>query len=181
MPPTGAPNPVAHEAARSVLVRAYPRTGTDTGTLPVAPDHRQDGDPKRDESRLGAHADATITPDGVTTNGRADLTEVVSSVKCNVLSEESPAAGLLTSHFTLQTSNSTLSASDKPCETNPIGTGTKEGQVFDEKGVTSDPVPNGLEKTNPILGEGAMRANREIAGPRDRFPAGKVLVAGPAG
>jgi len=39
-----------------------------TGILPVGSDHGQDGDPKRDLSRLGTHAHGTEPHDGVTTN-----------------------------------------------------------------------------------------------------------------
>ena len=39
------------------------------------------------------------------------------------------------------------------CETNPILSDAKEGQVLDAKGVMSDCVQNGLEKTNPIFAQ----------------------------
>jgi len=134
----GEPNPVAEEAARSVLVRAYPCTGT----MPVAPNHRQD-------------ADATITPDGVITSRRPDpsrvpnLTEEAPSVKCEASGEESPGAGFPASNFKLAPSNS-APAEGLSCETNPIGADAQEGQVLDEKGVTSDAVKNGRRKTKPM-------------------------------
>ncbi len=37
-----------------------PRLARGTGILPVSPNHGQDGGPKRDLSRLGTHAHATI-------------------------------------------------------------------------------------------------------------------------
>ena len=59
----------------------------------------------------------------------------VSSLKGEVSSEEGSAAGVPTSNFTLETSNS---AEGRACETNPIWSEAKEGQVLDEKGVMSD-------------------------------------------
>jgi hypothetical protein len=41
-------------------------TARGTGILPVNLDHGRDGDPKRDLSRLGTRAHATVSPDGVT-------------------------------------------------------------------------------------------------------------------
>ncbi len=51
---------VRHEANRG--------SARGMGILPVSPNHGQDGEPKRNLSRLGTHAHATIPPHGGTTN-----------------------------------------------------------------------------------------------------------------
>jgi hypothetical protein len=61
----------AAEAVRGVPVRAYRGTGIPSASLsgqalPVLESHGQDGDPKRDSSRLGTHAHATRPPAGGT-------------------------------------------------------------------------------------------------------------------
>jgi len=61
------------------------------------------------------------------------------------------------------------------CETNPIWSEAKGGQVLDEKGVRSDVVRNRLKKTNPIFAENEpCQCLVEPAG------AGQALAAGPA-
>jgi hypothetical protein len=61
------------------------------------------------------------------------------------------------------------------CETNPIWSDAKGGQVLDEKGVMSDLVQNRFEETNPIFAENEpCQCLVEPAG------AGQALAAGPA-
>ena len=99
----------------------------------------------------------------------------VSSLKCEVSSQESRGPSLSSSDFTPATSNSTRSAANEvylsrtipapaaggawnaPDEeelrqTNPIGSEVREGQVLAGTGVRGDDVQNGPEKTKPIPG-----------------------------
>ena len=99
--------------------------------------HGRDGDPKRDESRLGTHAHAT-EPEGGTPNGDGDeacetnpISGGVSSLKCEVASEPSRVAeapGLPTSNGQPPTGDESAcgvgaslpQAQKQSCETNPI-------------------------------------------------------------
>jgi hypothetical protein len=53
------------ESCQTNPISATPRG---TGILPVAQNHGQDADPKRELSRLGTRAPATGTPDGIATS-----------------------------------------------------------------------------------------------------------------
>jgi hypothetical protein len=71
--------------------------------------------------------------------------------------------------------HATRTPADESCETNPIWPDAKEGQVLEEKGVTSNSVPPGLEKTNPILAEdGACPCLVEPVGVGEALAAGSV-------
>jgi hypothetical protein len=101
-----------------------------------------------------------------------EVAEEVPGLKCQVSSGESQSPeppGLPTSHFKLHTAAQFL------CETNPIWSDAKGGQVLDEKGVMSDSVQNRFEETNPIFAENEpCQCLVEPAG------AGQALAAGPA-
>ncbi len=106
--------------------------------VPFQPmDHRQDADatrptglevgvPKRVISRLGAPATGGLPTFHIPSPG-SGLSELTPDLRPPI-----PAFS---------------------CETNPIRSDAKEGQVLDAKGVMSDSLRNGLEKTNPIFAQ----------------------------
>ncbi|MCL5281803.1 MAG: hypothetical protein M1376_18045 [Planctomycetes bacterium] len=91
-----------------------------TGILPVNEDRRQDGDPQRDSSRLGTHADATVPPGGGTTNPPEDQ-----SPSCDNASLPGvvPATKPISGEGVGCVPRTTLPAQSEMCETKPISEG----------------------------------------------------------
>ncbi|MCL5281106.1 MAG: hypothetical protein M1376_14495, partial [Planctomycetes bacterium] len=104
-----------------------------TSVLPVVRNPGQDGDLKREVSRLGTHAHATATPAGVTTHPSAQQsceTKPISARTGRVPGDDSPRKEF-----------------DK---TNPICATTAETAVFEAEKGPSVPALGGSVETKPI-------------------------------